>query len=89
MVTHSFCGAYCTERATSYLSGLDDEQYSCLNRYLNSILKITLTQKVARAAAAAKAEDIIESYPKIIANGEKVKEDDEHLESKKRNNAIA
>ena len=50
---------------------------------------MTLTQKGTRAtAAAATAEDILKSYPKTVASGKKEKEDEENLESKKRDRAI-
>ena len=50
---------------------------------------MTLTRKGARAAAvAATAKYILQYDPEIIARGEIEKEDDENLESKKREKAI-
>ena len=48
-----------------------------------------LPQKVTRAAAAATTEDILQSDPKRVASGKEEKEEDENLESKKREKAIA
>ena len=51
---------------------------------------MTLTQKGTRPeAAAATGEDILESDPETVARGEKKREDDENLESKKQDKAIA
>ena len=50
---------------------------------------MTLIQKGTRAAAAAVAEDILQSDPESVASGEEEREDDENLESKERNKSIA
>ena len=51
-------------------------------------MKITLTQK-GTGAEAATAKDISESDPKTVVSGKKEKEDDENLESKKRDKSTA
>ena len=48
---------------------------------------MTLTRKGTRAAATA--EDILQSNHKSVASGEEEKEDDENLESEKREKDIA
>ena len=50
---------------------------------------MTLTQKVSRAAAAATAEDILDSDPKIIVSDEKENEDDKNSDKKDHDKYIA
>ena len=51
---------------------------------------MTLKQKIGRTAVAvAMAKYILESEPETVVSGEKKKDEDENLESKKRDKAIA
>ena len=50
---------------------------------------MTLTQKVTRAAAAAKAEEFLHFDHKIVANDEEVEENDKTLDIEKRERGIA
>ena len=50
---------------------------------------MTLTRKVKRAVATARAKEFLQSDHKIVANREEVKKDDETLDIEKRKRDIA